>query len=249
MKIAFGQKTALVTGAGRDESNEGIGRELVKKLVECDAKVIAFSKTKENLDSLKLEVPQVQTFQVDVSDWNSTKALISQIGPIDLLVNNAGYACCQAVGEVTEEEFDKVFNINVKSIVNITQEIAKAMIKRGKGGSIVNISSQASMVALKDHLVYGASKAAVDQLTRTFALELGHYNIRVNSVNPTVVNTDMGKVGWSDPAKAKSMLDKIPLHRFAEPVEVVDTVLFLLSDKAAMISGVLLPIDGGFIAC
>lgn len=124
----------------------------------------------------------------------------------------------------------------------------KKLIASGKGGSIVNISSQASMSALKDHLAYGLSKAALDQVTRIYALELGPHNIRVNSVNPTVTMTDMAKVGWSDPVKAANMLSKIPLGRFAEPQEVVDTVLFLLSDKANMINGVILPIDGGYMA-
>ncbi|RWS01900.1 L-xylulose reductase-like protein [Leptotrombidium deliense] len=124
------------------------------------------------------------------------------------------------------------------------------MISRKKFGcSIVNVSSQASMAALKDHLIYGATKAAVDQLTRTMALELGEHQIRVNAVNPTVVWTDMAKVGWSDPVKAKNMTDRIPLHRFAEVEDVVHAIIFLLSDKADMITGTCLPIDGGFTAC
>ena len=123
------------------------------------------------------------------------------------------------------------------------------MIARGSGGSIVNVSSQAGLAALKDHMVYNATKAAIDAVTKVSALEYGPYNIRVNSVNPTVVMTDMGKIGWSDPVKANDMLSKIPLHRFAEVSEVVDTIVYLLSDKASMVSGTLVPIDGGFLAC
>ena len=119
----------------------------------------------------------------------------------------------------------------------------------GKPGSIVNISSQAGMVALQDHVAYCASKGAVDQITRVSALELGPFNIRCNSVNPTVVETDMGKRGWSDPAKRQWMMEKIPLRRFADVDDVVDAIVYLLSDRSAMINGVILPIDGGFTAC
>ncbi|RWS20127.1 L-xylulose reductase-like protein [Leptotrombidium deliense] len=102
MNINFQQKRALVTGAGK-----GIGRALVKKLVECDAKVIAVSKTKETLDSLKSELPQIETYVIDISDWNATKKLIEQIGPVDLLVINAAYAESTPIGNITEDCFDK----------------------------------------------------------------------------------------------------------------------------------------------
>merc|ERR1719427_1736234 len=101
------------------------------------------------------------------------------------------------------------------------------------------------MIGMENHTVYGASKAALDQITRTMSLELGSKNIRVNCVNPTVVNTAMSKVGWSDPVRAGAMKAQIPLGRFAEASEVVAVVLFLLSDAAAMVSGSCLPIDGG----
>ena len=123
------------------------------------------------------------------------------------------------------------------------------MIEQKYRGSIVNISSQAGMVALKDHVVYGASKGAVDQITRNHALELGPHGIRVNSINPTVVLTDMGRRGWSDPAKATDMLSKIPMGKFAEVEDIVHLIAYISSDKADMISGVILPIDGGFTAC
>lgn len=115
-------------------------------------------------------------------------------------------------------------------------------------GSIVNVSSQASLKALQDHLVYCASKGALDQITRVCALELGPHGIRTNSVNPTVVETDMGKMAWSDPAKAGPMLSRIPLNKFAQISDVVDAVCFMLSDQADMLNGVILPIDGGFTA-
>nr|CAD7594550.1 unnamed protein product [Timema genevievae] len=102
---------------------------------------------------------------------------------------------------------------------------------------------------LANHLVYCGTKGAVDAMTRAMALELGPHNIRVNTVNPTVVMTAMGKLGWSIPEKAASMVSKIPLGRLAEVHEVVDATIFLLSDKSSMISGIALPVDGGFLAC
>jgi len=105
------------------------------------------------------------------------------------------------------------------------------------------------MAALKDHTLYCGTKAALDMISRVMALELGKHKIRVNCVNPTVVMTEMGKLGWSDPFKADPMLAKIPMGRFAEVEDVVNSVMFLLSDKSAMINGAALPVDGGFLGC
>ena len=188
---------------------------------------------------------------VDLSNWNETKNAIQALGPIDLLVNNAAYAKLTPLidNEVTEDDCDAHFAVNVKAVVNVTQIVAKGMIERKSGGAIVNVSSQAGIAALKDHLIYSASKGALDAMTKVMALEYGPHGIRTNSINPTVTMTEMAKVGWSDPVVAQAMLSKIPLGRFAEVDDVVDVILYLLSDKADMINGVLLPIDGGFLAC
>ncbi|XP_075231134.1 L-xylulose reductase-like [Lycorma delicatula] len=244
MEVNFSNKRVLVTGAG-----QGIGRALVKKLVECGAKVVAVSRTKHHLDTLVEEVPDIEAICIEISDWAITRPVIETIGHVDCLVNNAGIAILAPFLEALPEDFDKVFDTNVKAVLNISQVVAKGMVERGKGGSIVNISSQASKAAVADHAVYSSSKAALDMLTRVMALELGPHNIRVNCLNPTVVMTQMGRLGWSDPVKSEGMLSKIPLHRFAEVDEVVNAILFLLSDKASMITGVTLPIDGGFLAC
>ena len=121
------------------------------------------------------------------------------------------------------------------------------MIKNAKGGSIVNLSSQASMVALPQHTVYCTSKGAVDQLTRTMAQELGPHQIRVNAINPTVVLTRMGRYAWEGD-KGIEMKSQIPQGKFAEVDDVVHPVLYLLSEKSDMINGVMLPVDGGFLA-
>lgn len=240
MDINFKGQRALVTGAGK-----GIGRSTAKMLVDCGAEVIALSRTQADLDSLKVEVPTIQTVCLDLSDIEAATKKIESLGDIHLLVNNAGIAILGPFEEIKFEDFDKIFSVNVKAPLFIAQVVAKQMIARGSGGAIVNVSSQASMIALKDHTLYCSTKAAMDMFTKSLALELGPHKIRVNAVNPTVVLTDMGRLGWSDPAKAKPMLDTIPLGRFAEVEDVVHSIIYLLSDKANMITGTMLPIDGG----
>ena len=243
MNISFEGKRILVTGAG-----QGIGRELALRLSKFKGQVIGLSKTKENLDKLRAQDSSIQTVCVDLGDWDATKKAVQSVLPVDLLVNNAAVAKLKPFLDATEEEFDLSFNINVKAMMNVSQVVARDMIQRNVPGSIVNISSQASQAALRDHTVYCASKGAVDMLSKTMALELGPHNIRVNTVNPTVIMTEMGKLGWSEPEKAQSMINKIPLGRFGEVDEVVDAVVYLLSDRSSMINGVTLPVDGGFLA-
>lgn len=137
-------------------------------------------------------------------------------------------------------------DINVKSIFNVTQVVLPHM---KSGGSIVSLSSLAGLSAFDEHTAYSASKAAVDALTRGLALELGPRNIRVNTVCPTAVLTEMGRLRWSDPIKRDRLWNHIPLHRFAELHEVIQPIIFLLSDKASFINGHHLPIEGGFSAC
>src|SRR5206468_6602702 len=120
------------------------------------------------------------------------------------------------------------------------------MIERGVVGSIVNVSSMAAFQALPQHAAYAASKAGLDQLSKVMAVELGPYGIRVNSINPTVVMTEMGKRAWSDPAKGGPMLARIPLGRFAECADIASVVCFVLSVAAGMLNGLALLVDGGF---
>lgn len=137
-------------------------------------------------------------------------------------------------------------NVNLKAVFNVTQTLLTNI---RDGGSIVNVSSIAGMRGFANHAIYSASKAGVDALTRSFALELGPRKIRVNSVNPTVVLTAMSIPNWSDPVKAESIKCRIPLHRFAELDEVSEPIIYLLSNKSAFINGHLIPIEGGFSAC
>jgi L-xylulose reductase len=144
--------------------------------------------------------------------------------------------------------FDEVMAINARGTLLVTKYAARSMIRLGRGGSIVNVSSQASLVALSGHIAYGSSKAAVDNITRVCALELGRHNIRVNSVNPTVVMTPMSAWYWGRDDIQGPFLEAMPLGRWATEDEIAAPITFLLSEGASMISGVCLPIDGGYTA-
>uniref|UniRef100_A0A0K8RFP6 Putative diacetyl reductase/l-xylulose reductase n=1 Tax=Ixodes ricinus TaxID=34613 RepID=A0A0K8RFP6_IXORI len=245
MEASFVGKRALVTGAA-----QGMGNCIARELVRCGAAaVIAVDMDNEKLQELKNEVPSIETVCVDLSDWHATAAALSKVGDVDLLVNNAGITKLDLFGDIQPETVDKIFAVNVKAAINVSQICVKTMKARGVPGAIVNISSQSGIVALPEHSVYCASKAALDLLTKVMALELGPHNIRVNSVNPTVTNTAMGQAVWVASGKADEMRAKIPLGRFAEPKEIADVVLYLLSDRSSMVTGVVLPIDGGYTTC
>jgi NAD(P)-dependent dehydrogenase (short-subunit alcohol dehydrogenase family) len=157
-------------------------------------------------------------------------------------VNCAGIALLERAVDTTGASFDRVMGVNARGAVLVAKHVARGMIEAKRACSIVNVSSQAALVALDDHSSYSASKA------RALCIELGPFGIRVNSVNPTVTLTPMAVQAWSDPVKRDPALKAIPLGRFAESAEVAAPIMFLLSDAASMISGVCLPIDGGYTA-
>ncbi len=144
------------------------------------------------------------------------------------------------------EVFDRAMRIKARGSLLVIKYASRTMIEAGQGGSIVNVSSQASLVALDGHMSYGASKAAVDSITRVSAYELARYGIRVNGVNPTVVMTEMAKHTWGRPEIGGPFLAQMPLGRWATEEDIAAPIAFLLSDGAAMITGVSLPIDGGY---
>ncbi|KAJ0177186.1 hypothetical protein K1T71_007195 [Dendrolimus kikuchii] len=242
MDSYFKGKRILVTGGC-----QGIGRGAVVELWRLGANVVTVSNNADNLEKLKEEYPSIEVAFLDLRDWEKTRAAIDSLGVFDGLINNAGIAIIESFLDCTPDSFDEIMSVNVRAILNVSQVVAKKMVEKGIKGSIVNISSQASKAALKDHVAYCASKGAVDSMTRVMALELGPYGIRVNTINPTVIMTEMGRKVWSEPVKSKGALSKIPLGRFGEVNEVVNAIIFLLSDSASMISGVALPVDGGYL--
>uniref|UniRef100_A0A1E1XEQ6 Putative diacetyl reductase/l-xylulose reductase n=1 Tax=Amblyomma aureolatum TaxID=187763 RepID=A0A1E1XEQ6_9ACAR len=244
METFFSGKRAVVTGAA-----QGMGARIATDLAKYGATVIAVDLLAAKLAELQKQVPNIIPVAVDLSDWDATQRALADVGDVDLLVNNAGITKLDAFGDIDQATVDKIFAVNFKATLNVSQICVQSMKSRGVPGAVVNISSQSGLVALPEHAVYCGSKAAVDMLTKVMALELGPYNIRVNSVNPTVTNTAMGAAVWEqEPGKAAAMKAKIPLGRFAETREISDVVLFLLSDMSSMVTGVILPIDGGYTA-
>jgi L-xylulose reductase len=241
-KIDFKNRRALVTGAGK-----GIGRDIAIMLQGFNARVVAVSRTRSDLEALRGEIG-CETIVADVGDANDARRMAEQAGDIDLLVNNAAVAILESFLETRVESWDYTMAVNLRAALVVSQVVAKGMIRRGVGGSIVNVSSMSSFQALPDHAAYAASKAGLDQLSKVMAVELGPHGIRVNSINPTVVLTEMGKRAWSDPKKGGPMLARIPLKRFAECEDIASVVCFVLSDAAAMVNGLALRVDGGFWA-
>ncbi|MBC8739149.1 SDR family oxidoreductase [Paraburkholderia sp. UCT31] len=238
----FSGRSILVTGA-----SSGIGRATVEALCASGASVVAAARNVNELARLAEETGS-EPLRLDISDEAAIDEAMASLEPFDGLVNCAGIALLERAVETTAASFDRVMAVNARGAVLVAKHVARGMLDAGRAGSIVNVSSQAALVALDDHLSYSASKAALDAITRALCIELGPHGIRVNSVNPTVTLTPMAVLAWSDPVKRDPALQAIPLRRFAESAEVAAPILFLLSDAASMISGVCLPIDGGYTA-
>jgi NAD(P)-dependent dehydrogenase (short-subunit alcohol dehydrogenase family) len=240
IRFDFTGRRVLVTGA-----SSGIGRAIVEQLTAAGAEVYAAARRTETLTELAAQTGCMPC-PMDVSDSSSVAHAFATLPPLDGVVNSAGITSLESTLNWQGESFDSVMATNARGAGLVVKHAAAAMIAAGRGGSIVNVSSQASLVGLADHLSYCASKGALDAMTRVWCVELGRHGIRVNAVNPTVTLTAMAEQAWSEPAKRDPVLAAIPLGRFAEPSEVAEPVLFLLSESAGMISGITLPIDGGY---
>lgn len=239
--MRFDGKRVLVTGAGK-----GIGRATAEALAARGAEIVALSRSRADLDGLRAAIGG-RSIAVDLADAEATRAAAREALPADLLVNCAGTTELDAFLDLPVETFDAIMAVNCRAPMIVAQEFARDLIARGRTGAIVNVSSVASEVGLADHAAYCASKGALDALTRVMANELGRQGIRVNAVNPTVTLTPMAEKAWSDPAKAGPMLGRIPMGRFVQPGEVASVIAYLLSDEAAMVNGICMPVDGGFL--
>ena len=236
----FEGRTVLVTGA-----SGGIGGATVRRLAAAGADVIASGRSVAALEQLSADTG-ARPLPFDLT---SEESIRSALEGLDLwgVVNCGGFGGEIATPMDTDiAVFDKVISINARGALLVTKYASASMIRLGRGGAIVNVSSQASLVALNGHISYGSSKAALDNITRVSALELGRYGIRVNSVNPTVVMTEMSAFYWGRPEIEGPFLEQMPLGRWATEDEIAAPIVFLLSDDASMISGVSLPVDGGY---
>lgn len=239
-------KVAVVTGGSR-----GIGFATVKKFLENGAKVVLFASKKESvdtaIDALKTIDPnyEVSGLYPNLSNLEEvTKAfqMISEkYGSIDILVNNAGMSDDTSIYNYTEEQFEKVMNLNVKAVFNCSRAVVPIMKENG-GGVILNTSSMVSIYGQSTGCAYPTSKFAVNGITKSLARELGRDHIRVNAVAPGVIYTDMVK---NLPEKyIGPLLQSIPLGRMGEAEDVANAFLFLASDMASYITGAILSVDG-----
>ena len=238
----FDNKSVIVTGAGK-----GIGRATAIEMARRGAEVIAMARTQSDLVSLQAEIGST-TIKVDLTDNVAARAAMKQAGTCDYLINCAGTNVLESVLEMTEEGYEAVMGINLRAALICAQEFARARVASGGGGSILNVTSIAGHRGFQEHMCYAASKAGLEGATRVMAKELGHYGIRVNAVAPTVTMTELAADAWSDPAKKNPMMVRHPIGRFADVEDVATAIVMLLSSDASMVTGTILPIDGGFLA-
>ena len=238
-------KVAIVTGGG-----SGIGLAIAEKLAGSGMKTIVVGRDEAKLTTAREQVGvNCIAYRCDLNDLATIPTLINTIvnehGRIDILVNNAGINMKKEFTEVTDEEFQKIMQTNVAAVFSLSREVVKCMLERG-GGAIINISSMASQYGIPKVIAYTASKAAIEGMTRAMAVELSPKGIRVNCVAPGFIATDMSaKALNNDPERKQKALSRTPMGELGHPSDVGDAVLFLASDAARYITGVVLPVDGG----
>ncbi|MEM6428244.1 MAG: glucose 1-dehydrogenase [Deinococcota bacterium] len=245
-------KTAIVTGAGR-----GIGHAIARTLAQAGANigVAEFDETAGQQAANDLTTLGVQNHfvQTDVRDSSSVRAMVQafkdHFGTLDIMVNNAGIARNTPSEDVTDDEWLEVMNVNLNGVFWCCRQIGRVMLEQGHG-SIVNIASMSGMVANtpQPQSAYNASKAGVILLTRSLAVEWTGRGVRVNSVSPGYIGTEMTKLGMNTEGWGERWLDLTPMGKLGEPVDVANAVLYLASDAAAFSSGTNLVLDGGYTA-
>lgn len=241
-------KVALITGAGR-----GLGRACALALAHAGADIGLGLRDIYSAKDLESEIKamgrKVIRLQMDVSSLkqinDSVENTVKKFGKIDILINNVGVAPDNPAENVTEEDFDYTVNLNLKGTFFTAQAVGKQMIRQGYG-RIINMSSQAGFITIDDESIYCMTKAAINHLTKNLASEWAKYNITVNAVAPTFIETPGTEPWLNDKVFRQSVLDRIPLGRIGKPMEVAGAVIFLASDAASLITGEIMLIDGGW---
>lgn len=240
-------KRALVTGGTR-----GIGLGAAVALAEAGAAVTVLARTASDIAELAASAAQaglrIDGHAVDVTDRERVRSLLGADAVFDILVNSAGLARHAAVGEITEPDYEAVMAVNVKAALFLSQEIAARLIAAGRSGSIIGVSSQMGHVSGPKRAVYSASKFALEGLTRGLAIELGPHNIRVNTICPTFIATELSAKSLADASFRSWVLSKIKLGRLGRIEDIMGPVVFLASDAAALVTGASLMVDGGWTA-
>lgn len=240
-------KNALIAGA-----SSGIGMACAVALAEHGAEVTLAARRTEALQDIAAEMTargwKARVLQLDVADVEATAEAVAENDPFDILVNSAGLARHGKAVETAPEDFDAVMGVNVRGAYFLTQAVAKGLIAAGRPGSLINISSQMGHVGGRERAVYCASKFAVEGFTKAMALEFGPAKIRVNTVCPTFILTDLTRPTFDDPEKRAWVLDKIKLGRPGEVEDIMGAVVYLASDAASLVTGTALMVDGGWTA-
>ena len=250
-KIDLKKKTALVTGAGK-----GIGLACAVALAEAGADLIIISRTQKDLDKASKIIRKFKSkcisYACDVTNYIQIKNFINKQKKIDILVNNAGTNIPEHFTKVQKKNMEYVVKLNTMATFNIAQlctiKMLEAENRKKIGGSIINMSSQMAHVGGPIRSVYNMTKAGLEGLTKGMAIDLAKSNIRVNTVCPTFIITPMTKKFLKDKNFKRSMMNNIPLGRFAQTSDVATTVAFLASDASSMITGTSILIDGGWTA-
>ncbi len=250
-KIDLRNRIALVTGAGK-----GLGKATAIALAEAGAKVIIVSRTLSNLMKVEKLIKKTKgsclKFECDVTDLDKFKSILKKIKRLDVLVNNAGNNRPEHFTKVKKENMEYLVELNMKAAFNVAQMCSQKMVelksRKKVGGSIINMSSQLGRVGAPIRSVYNMTKFGLEGLTRGMALELGRYNIRVNTVCPTFVATPMVKKFFKNKKFKQQVLENIPLGRLAEENDVSTAVAFLAADSSNSITGTSFMVDGGWTA-
>jgi NAD(P)-dependent dehydrogenase (short-subunit alcohol dehydrogenase family) len=247
-------RVALVTGA-----SQGLGQRFARVLAEHGAAVGLAARQLEKLAELERAIAdgggQVASVALDVTDNAAIERAIASVedalGPIDVLINNAGVAVSKGVLEQTESDWDRVLDTNLKGAFFVAQAVAKRMLgrdpKRASGGNIVNIASVLALDVVGHLAPYAASKGGLWQLTRTMALELARYHVRVNALAPGYIVTDINREFLETGTAGERMRQRIPQRRFGTPEDLDGALLLLASDASRYMTGSIVVIDGGLM--
>lgn len=245
MQTAHTNKVAIITGGGG-----GIGLAIAKRFIQHQILTVIIGRDQEKLNAAAAELgPLCQPICQDLNDLSSIPRLVQQIidryGRIDIVVNNAGINQKKDFTDVSDEDFQRVLHINLSSVFALSREVVRYMETAGSG-VIINISSMAAQYGIPKVIAYSASKSAIEGMTRAMAVELAPKGIRVNCIAPGFIATDMSEKALNgDTERKQKVMSRTPMGRLGEPADIGDAALYLASDGAGYVTGVVLPIDGG----